>query len=311
MSLPPFPQESVFFSCIIHGAAIHEMGSVVSYMATSITEKTASITDPFWLGCVATVIATTFSLAFQSASLLVRMDFWENLVMKGALYPVLNEWYTSNASPSAYAAVIMMFVLSLALLLRVRKVFEATPLHPVVLFSYCVPIVVLVGMILTFTQIPAIMTLGLYHQFHPSFRTYALYSGVIVHVVMCFHILITSTVLLLMSFKERQGESKNLVLEFFTQHDGFRYLILVGMNIFTIYCYIDATMNFQTMATVQRVMSTDVALHDSLHRNERIDELVARCVSSKVSLINQGLCQEQPAKCPNRPKWLARTLKRL
>jgi hypothetical protein len=253
MSLPPFPPESVFFSCIIHGAAIHEMGSVISYLATSVTEKTASVTDPFWLGCVATVMATTISLAFQSASLLVRMDFWENLVMKGATFPTLNNWYASNASPSAYSAVIMMLVLSLTLMLRVRKVFEATPLHPLVLVSYCVPVVVLVGMILTFTQIPAVMALGLYYQFHPSFRTYALYSGIIVHVVMCLHILIASTMLLVSAFKERASDSKNVIFDWFTRHDGFRYLILVGMNIFTIYCYIDASMNPQTTATVQRV----------------------------------------------------------
>jgi hypothetical protein len=108
-----------------------------------------------------------------------------------------------------------------------------------------------IGCIGTLILSPLMFSTGINYTTSRFYRIYVVFAGVLVNMLIAFHMTISAFTFLYMIYSTRGFTIQEFLKDWLLKQDGFRYCILLGVNGFSIYCYFYSALRQQNDLTVQ------------------------------------------------------------
>jgi hypothetical protein len=92
---------------------------------------------------------------------------------------------------------------------------------------------------------------GFHYNRHSFFRFYVISHGLMQNMLTCFHMTIAAFNFLYLIYGVRGFTLKEFLHDWFLKRDGFRYVLILVLNSFSVYCYVHNAFFPQNNFTLQ------------------------------------------------------------
>jgi hypothetical protein len=244
-----------YISAILHGITLHEIASCAYFIfSLGLENPRKQMVQPLFWMCTLTLVTGTVAYGCLTGVLNWRMDnaaLLDAAPTSPAIASELNKWFIPVATAGAVGTILMQFFLGMVILIRTLKIYQNSPKHWFRYYTFVMTGLLTIGTI--GGVIYAIISFGngIANALFPAYRIYVIFGGFLCNFLMAVHTTISAVVFLYMIYSTRGFTMKQFVLDWLLKQDGFRYLILGGINAFSVYCYIDVLLRGQNMVNFQ------------------------------------------------------------
>jgi small-conductance mechanosensitive channel len=161
-----------------------------------------------------------------------------------------NRWMIPLSYIGVVFGNIMMYALAIVILLRTLKMYQNDQKHWFRIYTIIMTVLLTIGFLGSAATIPSTFALGVDYTLAPMYRLYVLFTGVLMIFPLSIHMVIAAFNFLFMIYSARGFTLLEFFKDWILKQDGFRYIILLGLNLFNVYSFFVSLLYGQNDTTV-------------------------------------------------------------
>jgi hypothetical protein len=150
----------------------------------------------------------------------------------------VNQRFALNSIVTSVSSSFMNLGLVLVILLRTLKMYENEPRHWFRIYTIIMTVIISIGSIGYAITGSIVFTWGLQYMSHPLYRIALLFGGFFMNIPVAIHMPLSAFVFLHKIYTARGFTIPAFLKDWILKQDGFRYVYVLGMNLFLLYCYV-------------------------------------------------------------------------
>jgi hypothetical protein len=241
----------LYFGLVLLGISIHEIACCTYFIVSMILEKPGQLKFPLFWACILTNVSSIVGI-----STLTNIAYWRfsNLIKPQTLEQ-MNIWMIPASLIGGFAAALMVFGLAMVIFLRTIKIYQHQS-HWFKYYTYVMTFILTIGAAGSVITVPFVFSYGIQYPSAPLYKYYIIFGGMFLNFPASLHMVIAAFVFLRMLYSAKGYTYSQFLLDWFLRQDGFRYIIILALNMFNIYCFVISAIYGQNDVTILMFYST-------------------------------------------------------
>jgi hypothetical protein len=235
----------MYWATILNGITIHEIACCSQFLLATVLDNPKQLKFPIFWACIVVNVSTIIGQGFLTSTM-----FWRVYNLVSPQTPAeINAWFTTNSIITAICSSCMQFGLAVVILLRTLKMYHTEPRHWFRIYVIIVTIIIGIGSLGYAITGYMVFSIGIRYLQHPLYRMALFFGGFLMNAPIAFHMTFSAYVFLFKIYSTRGFTVQAFLKDWILKQDGFRYIIVLALNCFLLYCYMYTAMNTQTETT--------------------------------------------------------------
>jgi hypothetical protein len=149
----------------------------------------------------------------------------------------MNRWFIPNSIGYVFASCAMQFGLALVILLRTLKMYNSEKKHWFRIYTIIMTTIIGIGSAMYSVTGTILFGAGVDYAQHPMYRIALFSGGFLMNFNSAIHMTISAFVFLHKIYSSRGFTLQEFLKDWILKQDGFRYILVLGINSFLLYCY--------------------------------------------------------------------------
>jgi hypothetical protein len=142
------------------------------------------------------------------------------------------------------------FGLAMVILDRTLKMYQNNSRHWFRVYTIVISAIISLGSLCSSICIPFVFSYGVQYTISPAYKYYIISGGLLMNVPLAIHMPISAFMFLYQIYSVRGFTILSFLKEWFLKQDGFRYIIILALNTFSLYCYVISAVYGQNDTTI-------------------------------------------------------------
>jgi hypothetical protein len=149
----------------------------------------------------------------------------------------LNKWMIPNFTISGFFGNFTHYALTIVILLRTLKMYQNDKKHWFRIYTIAVTSLITLGFVVSTATVYPVFILGNDYTIAPLYRIYVLFTGVLMSFPLSVHIVVAAYNFLFIIYSAKGFTVSQFLKDWILKQDGFRYIIVLGLSAFNVYCF--------------------------------------------------------------------------
>jgi hypothetical protein len=160
------------------------------------------------------------------------------------------KWLIPNSVVTATFSNFTMYALTIVILLRTLKMYNNDKKNWFRIYTIAMTGLLTLGFVGSTATIYPVFNFGIDYLNAPLYRIYILFTGVLLSFPLYIHVVIAAFNFLFLIYSARGFTLGQFLKDWILKQDGFRYVIMVGLSAFNVYCFFVTLLSGQNDTTI-------------------------------------------------------------
>jgi hypothetical protein len=161
-----------------------------------------------------------------------------------------NKWMIPNSILGGICTNITMYALAVVILLRTLKMYQNDKKHWFRIYTIAITCLLTIGFVGSTATVYPVFILGVDYMTAPLYRIYVVFTGLLLSLPLYLHVVFAAFNFLYLIYSARGFTVAQFLKDWILKQDGFRYVIMVGLSTFNVYCFFISVLYGQNDTTV-------------------------------------------------------------
>jgi hypothetical protein len=155
-----------------------------------------------------------------------------------------------NSVISSFFANFTMYALTVVILLRTLKMYNNDKKHWFRIYTIAITCLLTIGFVGSTATVYPVFNWGVDYTKAPLYRIYVVFTGLLFSLPLYIHVVFAAFNFLYLIYSARGFTIAQFLKDWILKQDGFRYVIMVGLSSFNVYCFIISILFGQNETTI-------------------------------------------------------------
>jgi hypothetical protein len=161
-----------------------------------------------------------------------------------------NRWMIPNSIVGSTFANFSMYALAIVILLRTLKMYNNDKKNWFRIYTIAMTTLLTIGFVGSTATVYPVFILGVDYTNAPLYRFYVLFTGVLLSFPLYIHVVFAAFNFLYLIYSAKGFTVGQFLKDWILKQDGFRYVIVLGLSAFNVYCFFISLFYGQNDTTV-------------------------------------------------------------